>query len=291
MSGFVVERGIPGVCKLMSYQLKGISSFLWAVMLLMVFVSCSKDDKEPNPITPNPEPEEEPSLLDSLTIETFTFSSNSEDIKGKIYLPDTYETNNNLPAIFLIDFQEQHFAIATDEFEQVIRGVLQIGNFEALVVTLDDIPNINAQPGTFAGHRDLFRNMAIYVNSKYTNNTSRTFIGRGSEGGVVLLTLINEDPVANIFDNYIVTDSPSSFNDIAIDMNQNNSVQENMLNNKLHFSFSTSNDLTNCQTLINSFEEAQYPWLEFQSVRYTNSDYENTYPTSYSDGLEFVYKQ
>jgi len=291
MSKFVFSRDILCASKLISCQLKGLSSTLWTIILLMVFVSCSKDNEESKPNTLKLDPDEQTSLLDSLTIETFTFSSNGEDIKGKIYLPDTYETNNNLPAIFLIDFQEQHFTIATDEFEQVIRGVLQIENFEALVVTLNDIPNIDAQPETFEDHRDVFEKMTIYVNSNYTNNTSRTFIGKGSEGGVVLLTLLNEDPEANIFENYIVTDSPTSFNNVAIDLNQNNSVQKNMLNKKLHFSFSTSNDQAICQALINSFEEAQYPWLEFQSERYLNSDYENTYPTSFGDGLEFVYKQ
>ncbi len=32
------------------------------------------------------------------TIETFTFSSNGTTTKGKIYLPDSYATNNDLPA-------------------------------------------------------------------------------------------------------------------------------------------------------------------------------------------------
>ena len=34
----------------------------------------------------------------SQKIETFTFSSNGTIRKGKIYLPDSYEKNNNLPA-------------------------------------------------------------------------------------------------------------------------------------------------------------------------------------------------
>jgi hypothetical protein len=291
MPKYVIEREIHGADKLMSYQLKGLYPTLWAIVLLLVLASCSKDEEPPKPDISNPEPEEETSLLDSLTIETFTFSSNGEDIEGKIYLPDAYETNNDLPAIFLIDYMEQHFAFAADEFEQVIRGVLQIEDFEALVVTLENIPNYDAKPLTFIKHFEVFRDMTIYVNGKYTNNTSRTFIGKGSEAGVVLQTLLNEDPEANIFDNYIATDSPASFNNVVINLNQNNSVLENMLNKKLHFSFSTSNNQTNCLALINSFQEAQYPWLKFQWVEYTNSDYENTYPTSFGDGLEFVYKQ
>ena len=291
MHEYVTEREIPDKDQLMSYQIKGLYPTLLVIVLLLVLASCSMDNEVLKPDTLNPEPLEEPSLLDSLTIETFTFSSNGKDIGGKIYLPDTYETNNDLPAIFLIDYEEQHFKLATDEFEQVIRGVLQIEDFEALVVTLEKIPDIDAQTGNFIEQHEVFKNMTIYVNGKYTSNTSRTFIGKGSEAGVVLLTLLNEDPDANIFDNYIATDPPSSFNNVVINMNQNNSVQANMLNKKLHFSFSTSNNRTTCLALINSFIEAQYPWLEFGHVEYSNSNYENTYPTSYRAGLEFVYKQ
>lgn len=58
--------------------------------------------------------------------ETFTFSSNGTTTKGKIFLPASYETNKNLPAIYLIDFTEQHFKLATDEFEKVIDGVQRV---------------------------------------------------------------------------------------------------------------------------------------------------------------------
>jgi len=173
----------------------------------------------------------------------------------------------------------------------VIRGVLQIEDFEALVVTLENIPDIDAQPENFIEQREVFKNMTIYVSSKYTSNTSRTFIGRGSEAGVVLLTLLNEDPEANIFDNYIATDPSIEFINSAINLIQNNRVQANMLNKKLHFSFSLTNNRTTCLALINSFLDAQYPWLEFSYVEYTNSSYNNTYLTSYAVGLEFVYKE
>ena len=112
----------------------------------------------------------------SSRIETFTFSSNGTATKGKIFLPTSYETNKNLPAIYLIDFTEQHFKLATDEFEKVIDGVQQIQGFDALVVSLENIPDIDAEPETFQDQYEVFRNMASYVDGKYTNNSSRTFI-------------------------------------------------------------------------------------------------------------------
>ncbi|MEN8250287.1 MAG: hypothetical protein ABFS32_15240, partial [Bacteroidota bacterium] len=44
---------------------------------------------------------------DSSRIESFSFSNDGKTIKGKIYLPDSYPKNKNLPAIFLIDYTEQ----------------------------------------------------------------------------------------------------------------------------------------------------------------------------------------
>ena len=99
----------------------------------------------------------------SSRIETFTFLSNGTTTKGKIYLPAAYETNENLPAIFLIDYTEQHFKIATDEFEKVIDGVRQIGGFDALVVSLDGIPDIDAEPETFQNQYEVFKNMALML--------------------------------------------------------------------------------------------------------------------------------
>ena len=76
-------------------------------------------------------------------IEIFTFSSNGTTVKGKIFIPSSYKTNRNLPAIFLIDFKEQHFKFVTDEFEKVIEGVQKIQGLDALVVTLENIPDID----------------------------------------------------------------------------------------------------------------------------------------------------
>jgi len=117
----------------------------------------------------------------SSKTETFAFSVNGTATKGKIFLPAAYETNKNLPAIYLIDFTEQRFKLATDEFEKVIDGVEMLLGFDALVVTLEDHLDIDSKPEEYQEYYDTFNNMTSYVDGKYTNNTSRTFIGKGSE--------------------------------------------------------------------------------------------------------------
>lgn len=273
--------------------MKTRSAFSLVIVLLLIMVCCSNDGELPiqepvihTPVTITP-------VQDTFVMpksETFTFSSNGIDIKGKIYLPDSYETNKDLPAIYLLDYKEQHFNVATDETEQVVKGIQKIIGLDALVITLDAHLDIDAQPATFGEHYEVFKNMSKYVDANYTDNTSRTFIARGSEAGIVLLALLSEDQASPLFKNFISTDSPSSFNDAVIKLIENSNIPEDLEDKKLHFSFSNSNNRSNCLELINSFEEAQYPWLKFESVEYT-SNYETTYPTSFAEGLKFVFEE
>ena len=171
----------------------------------------------------------------SSRIETFSFLSSGSAMQGKIFLPASYETNKNLPAIFLIDFTEQHFKIATDEFEKVIGGVRQLQGKEALVVTLKEIPDINAEPQNFKEHYEIFRNMALYVEGKYTHNTSRTFIGKGSESGVVMMALFTEDSESSVFDNFIATDPSGLYASAIINLLENKDFPENAENKNFIF--------------------------------------------------------
>lgn len=251
----------------------------WVVMLVLLVFSFSCEEELPVQAADN-----------QPTTEKFTFSSNGIDTKGKIFLPATYATNENLPAIFLIDYQEQHFQVATDEFEQVIRGVNQIDNFDALVVTLDAHLDIDTDPSSFQDQYNIFKSMAAYVDENYTDNTSRTFIGRGSEAGIVLMTLLYESPDSSVFDNFIATDSPDPFNNTVIFMIENNDVPNYMQSKKLHFSFSSDNNYANCTYLIDLIEDEQFPWLNFGSEEYPNNVYEDTYPISFAAGLKFVFE-
>ncbi len=231
------------------------------------------------------------SATSSLKTETFEFSSNGTATLGKIFLPASYETNRNLPAIYLIDFTEQQFKLASDEFEKVIGGVQQIQGLDALVVTLEKHLDIDSKPEAFQEYYDIFKNMTSYVDGKYTNNTSRTFIGRGSEAGIVLMTLFLEDSEVSVFENFIVTDPPGSFNAAVIQMIEKDDFPKNKLNKKLHFSFSSSNNYDQCTKLISMIKEAEYPWLQFESLEYANNNYENTYPASFAAGIKYVFSK
>lgn len=251
----------------------------FCTLLLIGLFSC-----EQTPVDPVEEPP-----VNTITIETFTFSSNGEEIEGKIFLPESYPNSQNLPAVFLMDYHEQHFQLATDEFEKVINGTKKIDGFSALVVTLNNHLDIETDPSMLEDQYALFRDMATYVNSTYTTNKSNTFVGRGSEAGLILLTMLHEHPDSSVFDNFIVTDPSDPFNNAAIFSIENDEVPNYSSGKKLHYSFSSDNNYANCTYFINLIEDSQFSWLEFDSKEYPDNDYEDTYPLSFEDGLAFVF--
>ncbi|MEX0330750.1 MAG: hypothetical protein AB3N64_04940 [Puniceicoccaceae bacterium] len=225
----------------------------------------------------------------SERIEIFEFTSNENSKTGKIFIPKAYEENNYLPAIYLIDYTEQHFKIATDEFEQVIAGLQKLNGVEALVVALDGIPDIDAEPDKFQDDYIVFRDMAEFVSNRYTMNPSRTFIGKGSESGVVLMALFQEEIESSVFENFIATDPSGLYASALVELLESKEIPKQKSTKRLHFSFSTSNDREKCNKVIDLIHKAELPWLVFESEEYTNSDYENTYPISYAEGIAFVF--
>ena len=253
--------------------------FLFAFISFVPFLTISCACKKKN---------EEKTKVAVEKIETFTFSSNTTTLKGKIFLPKSYETNKNLPAIYLIDYTEQHFKIATDEFEKVIDGVRKIEGFDALVISLENIPNIDATPETFQNQYEVFENLSFYVDNKYTNNSSKTFIGRGSEASIVLMSLFLEN---SVFENFIATDPSPKFITAFENILKKNDLATLEQNRKLHFSFSPANGCRKCSELNMMISKLKYPWLQTEVIEYTDSNYENTYPISFAAGIKYIFEK
>jgi hypothetical protein len=103
------------------------------------------------------------------------------------------------------------------------------------------------------------------------------------------MALFHESQESSVFENFIATDPSTLYTSKIMEMIENEDFPKNKPNNKLHFSFSTSNNRAQCIKLINLINDAQYSWLQFESVEYTDSNYENTYPISYAAGLKYVF--
>lgn len=248
------------------------------LFLLLALVSCKKD---PEVITPRP-----PVYPKT---EKFTFSSEGEEYRGKIYIPVAFETDSNLPAIYLIDHEEHHFTVARDEFDQVVSGVRQLNDPNVLVVSLENVEDIEVVPGEFETYYQLFKDMTSYVDNHYTNNTSRTFIGRGDDGGVVLLSLLLERFEPTVFDNFIVHDTYISFLNVAKFIIQNESFSADIASKKLHFSYASDASISTNLDFIQTIEDAGFDWLEYESVKYADFIFEDAYPIAFPDGVKFIF--
>ena len=253
---------------------------LFGIILLVTMISLSFAE---NDVTESIKDTQE------ARIDTFTFSWDGTAINGQIYLPASFSKEKNLHAIYLIDFTEQHFKVAKDEFEKVISATEALQDLEAVVVTLEEHLDVDSNPNDFQFYYDVYKSMTSYVDANYTNNTSRTFIGRGSEAGLVLMTLFLEDSKTSLFENFIATDSPSSFNSYIINTINGDNFPKNKGNKKLHFSFSPTNNRSSCTNLINKINQIEYPWLQFESLEYIFGHYENTYPAAFAEGLKYVF--
>ena len=98
-----------------------------------------------------------------------------------------------------------------------------------------------------------------------------------------------EDPNDPVFVNFIATDSPGIFNQNVRNEIIGNAVFPNMPNKTLHFSFSSSNNRSDCINMIDAIEQAQYPWLQFEAVEYATRTYDNLYQTVFPVGLAWVF--
>ncbi|MBC2840402.1 hypothetical protein [Robiginitalea sp. SC105] len=222
--------------------------------------------------------------------ETFTITSDGVSWEAKIWIPSEYETNKNLPAIYLIDFKEQHHVIATDEFDKVIEGVKAVSGFNALVITLAEHLDVDfVIPKDYQEFNKVFQNIAAYVDAHYTTNTSRTFIGRGSESSMVLMALFIEEQESSIFQNFIATDSPSIV--YFTELLENENFPQIKDNKKLHYSLTSDSEYDLNSDFIAALNEKAYPWLEFEIVEYLNFDYENAYPKVFADGIRYIFEE
>ena len=248
------------------------------IMISLLIASCGDDTTD----TPPPPAQS--------SIENFSFISAGNTVEGKIYLPASFEKDDRFVSIFLLDYQEQDHEVALDEFDRIIAIVKSIENLDAVVVTLKDLIDLETDPSMIADQYQLFKDMAGYVDDNYTNNSSRTFIGRGSEGGLIQLALLEEDPSSAIFDNFISTDPSDPFINNMLFKIQNGTVPDYVETKKFHFSYSADANIANCRALEDLINEADFDWLNFSSIYYQDNIFEDAYPDAFNDGLQFVFQ-
>lgn len=253
---------------------------LWLLFAVSLIIgACSKE----NPTNPE---DNQPK------IELFTFSSHNTDHQAKIRLPISYKTNQNLPVIFLMDTTEPPlFETGLDEFEKVTAAVYTIPQFDAIVVSLESIIKKDyTRYDSTNYYYVLFNDLAQYVDLNFEVGPSKTLIGRGNAGGMILLGLFQESGASHGFTNFISVDIPGSAISLANQTLINNNFPTNGKENmKLHYSFAGGHQVDQNRAVINRIQNNNYGWLTFESEEYPSLTHETVYPQAYKDGLAFIF--
>ena len=261
------------------------------VIFLIGFLLACSDDEGPSTTDPG----KDITKIPTQWVETFTINSNGKLWKAKIHISgeynsntDEYSYNKDLPSIYLVDDEEQHYPVATDEFEKVIEGVNKVSGLDALVITVEDLdPNMNVI-FDYQEFYDIYNDLISYVETNYTTNDSRTLIGRGSAASMVLATLFMEEQETTVFQNFVATAVPglAYFNEIMA----KGDFPQAKTNKKLHFSLDGESNYELNMKFINTLNEKAYPWLEFGWSEYPDLHFTNSYPTAYADGIKFIFE-
>ena len=258
------------------------NTWLYLTILTLIALSCSEDSS-----TTLPTPSKPPPAVDN--VKTFRFLSSGKSWDAKIWIPAEYQTNSDLPSIYLVDDEEIHYPVATDEFEKVIEGVNKVSGLDALVITVEGLdPNLNVITD-FQEFYAIYIDLVSYVETNYTDNASRTLIGRGSAANFVLGTLYMEEQETAVFQNFIATTSPALgyFNEI---MKKGDFPLEKD-NKKLHFSLDGESNYELNMRFINMLNEKAYPWLEFDWEEYPNLMFTTSYPSAFTDGIKYIFDE
>jgi len=233
------------------------------------------------------EPVDPPAPINQAKTETFEFKATGIN-EGKIYLPGSYDSRTDLPVIYLIDFQEQHHEVARDEFQQVINGVSKLLQVDAAIVSLAVHHDISVQITHSSEYFELFKELAAYVDANYRVGPSKTLIGRGSEGGMVLLSLFQEIGASHGFGNFIAHDPPADFINYVTSLVESDTFPQDKSDMRLHYSFSNDYELAANNLMIDKIQIRNYGWLKFGYDSYPNLSFEEAYPTAYADGIAFI---
>lgn len=222
-------------------------------------------------------------------VERFEFKHLDKKEHGLVYMPSHFPLNQQATVILLIDFAEQHFTLATDEFEKIIEATAAIQDGPTLVVTLDHIPDIDATPQNYMDRIERYKSLAKHIDTNYYCKPEMTLIGKGSEAGIVLTALFLENPESTPFSKFIATDPSPLYTNSLIQIIDSTNFSVRRPTRKLHFSFSTSNDRESCLKLIRQLKEKNYPWLQFRAKEYRESNFETTYPVAFTEGIDYLF--
>lgn len=273
--------------------MKNLVLILTTLISLTLVSGCEGDKTDLEPIVSEYPKREYASITSTYVYDNYTYPV-------KIYLPKSYETNNNLPVIYALD--------GAMSFELVINAipdstdaiVVAFGNFayknqwirrwEDLMPDSINCHSVNGK------HQDFYdfitKELIPYIDNKYNNdNTSRTLLGHSSAGIFTLVSMFIEDTQNVTFNNFIAGDPELACNPTYFDemLNDNDFpvVAEEF---KFYLALSGDGDISAVRQFSDDIIAKEYPWLTYKYEEFLTESHLGVRDELYGSALRFVFE-
>lgn len=218
----------------------------------------------------------------------------------QIFLPKGYETNKNLPIIYILD--------GTLNFETVVS--LLGSNRDAIVVGVGDMASNgdwrrrweDLMPGvkchnTIGKHLDFYKfitqELVPYIDDNYENDhTSRSLIGHSSAGLFSLVAMFLEDSKDMLFLNFIASDPELGCDpDYFSEMLDTSNLSMGAKKFKLYLALSNDGNIVEVRKFADNIQVKEFAWLSFRYEEFLNDNHMGIVNPSFKLGLKFIFEQ
>lgn len=261
--------------------------------IILVITACSSDNSDVD--APIPQKEFPRTEIMSITSNN-VFDNYSYPIK--IYLPASYETNKNLPIIYILD-GELNLEKVKNNLNSSIEAILVgIGDFAAKEEWTrrfaDFMPGTICQ-GAQGKHLDFYnfitRELVPNIDINYDNDhNSRSLIGHSAAGIFTLVSMFLEDPENVLFHNFIASDPQLCDPDYFAEMLHDYDFSEGAKKFKFYLALSGEGNVTAVRQFAESIQAKEYTWLTFKYREFLNESHLGVVDPSFKLGLNFIFQ-
>jgi len=217
----------------------------------------------------------------------------------QIYLPKIYNTNKNLPIIYLLDgkfnFDRVTNLVKSTNIDAIVVGV---GDFVAKKKWKRRWVDLLPESGCHeTGGRNLdfyafiTKELVPFIDSKYDNDhTSRSLIGHSSAGLFTFISMFLEDPNNVIFHNFIASDPELGCDRLYFHKMLQKDYDFSSLDKKfnLYLALSSDGDIDAVRHFSEVIKAKEYSWLTFKYEEFLSETHFGIIVPSFSSGLLFI---
>ena len=262
-------------------------AFITCLSFILLNLSCNKEDDSMDPSD---------GATNQTVDDTLYSQSVLYDYPLRIFIPKEYETDKNLPIVYLLDGLLPSPLDNVIFYDEVVGSMQNIG-LKAILVAVGDRTGVDREIdflaqgclGTEEGFNNflsfLTQELVPYIDNKYeSDHSKRTLIGHSHAGNFAINAFIREAPNNIIFHGYVSVD-PSECDNAILEGHIDNMDFPDNANIKFHLSQAQFD----VEAVYNLLNEKDFPWLYLDFEDYPNENHISVTRPSIRKGLKFIY--